>query len=78
MRLGFAIMNICNLGVGVVLAFIYGWPIALLILGFVPFAIGSGLLQTKLVTGFASKDKNTVEEAGKVKFIVKDLFFELN
>ena len=67
MRLGFALMNIANLGIGIILSLVYGWAIALLILGFVPFMILSGILQTKLMTGFTGKDKEIIEEAGKVQ-----------
>ena len=69
MRLGFALMNVANLGVGVILSFVFGWPIALLILAFVPFMLVSGYLQTSLTTGFASKDKDIIEKAGKVRII---------
>ena len=64
--MGNFLMNIANFGVGLVLSFIYGWAITLLIIGFVPFMIISGVLQTKLITGFASKDKESLEEAGKI------------
>ena len=59
-------MNIANFGVGLILSFIYGWAITLTILAFVPFMIISGVLQTKMLTGFSSKDKAILEEAGKV------------
>lgn len=59
-------MNICNFGIGLILAFVYGWAITLVILAFVPFLILSGVLQTKLMTGFAGKDKKVIEEAGKL------------
>jgi membrane protein implicated in regulation of membrane protease activity len=59
-------MNIGNFGVGLILAFIYGWAITLVILAFVPFMVISGVLQTKLLTGFSSKDKEVLEEAGQV------------
>jgi hypothetical protein len=59
-------MNIGNFGVGLILAFIYGWAITLVILAFVPFMIISGVLQTKMLTGFSSKDKEVLEEAGQV------------
>jgi ABC-type bacteriocin/lantibiotic exporter with double-glycine peptidase domain len=36
------LMNISNFGVGLVIAFYYGWEVTLLILGFVPFMIISG------------------------------------
>lgn len=34
--------------------------------GFLPFLIIGGVLQTKAITGFSSKDKNVLEEAGKI------------
>jgi ATP-binding cassette subfamily B (MDR/TAP) protein 1 len=60
-------MNIGNFGVGLVLAFIYGWAVTLVILGFVPFMVISGVLQTKMLTGFSAKDKEILEQAGQVK-----------
>lgn len=64
-------MNIANLGVGMILAFVYGWAIALVILAFIPFIIVSGVLQTKLLTGFSKKDKEVLEDAGKVRKFFK-------
>nr|QUF59434.1 ATP-binding cassette transporter Abcb1-1 [Brachionus angularis] len=64
-RIGFMLMNLGNLGVGLVLALVYGWAIALTILAFVPFMIISGILQTQMLTGFSKKDKEILEEAGK-------------
>jgi ABC-type multidrug transport system fused ATPase/permease subunit len=64
-RLGGVLMNVANLGVGIVLAFIYGWAITLVVLGFIPFIIISGVLQTKMMAGFSGKDKDAIEEAGK-------------
>ena len=49
------LQNISNLGVGIVLAFIYGWALTLLMLGFVPFMIVGGFLQTYSLTGFANR-----------------------
>nr|UOU03320.1 ATP-binding cassette subfamily B1-2 [Brachionus rubens] len=65
-RLGGVLMNIGNFGIGLILAFVYGWVITLVIIAFVPFMIISGVLQTKLITGFAGKDKEILEEAGKI------------
>lgn len=59
-------MSVSSLGVGLVLAFIYGWPVALVVLGFTPFLVLGGVLQTKMLSGFSSKDKEIIEEAGKV------------
>ncbi|CAF4760003.1 unnamed protein product, partial [Rotaria magnacalcarata] len=35
--------------------------------GFVPFMVIGGFLQSRLMTGFASKDKEALEDAGKVQ-----------
>lgn len=60
------IQNIAALGTGVILSFVFSWPLTLLILGFVPFMVIGGFLQSRLMTGFASKDKESFEDAGKV------------
>ncbi|CAF1371385.1 unnamed protein product, partial [Rotaria sordida] len=65
-RIGTILQNICNLGVGLVLAFIFGWKLTLLILAFVPFMIIAGFLQIYMMTRFANKDKNALENAGKI------------
>ncbi|CAF3415984.1 unnamed protein product, partial [Rotaria socialis] len=65
-RIGTMLQNISNLGVGIVLAFIYGWSLTLIMLAFVPFMILAGFLQTYLLTGIADKDKKVLEEAGKI------------
>jgi len=49
------LQNISNLGVGIILAFIYGWSLTLLMLAFIPFMIIAGFLQTYLLTGFANR-----------------------
>lgn len=59
-------MNFGNLGIGLILSLIFGWPIALVIFAFVPFMIISGTVQTKMLSGFSAKDKEVLEEAGKV------------
>ena len=65
-------MNFANLGIGLILSLVFGWAIALVILAFVPFMVVSGVIQTKMLSGFSSKDKEILEEAGKV------LFFNFN
>ena len=59
-------INIGNLGTGIIISFVFAWPIILLILGFVPFIIAAGFLQTIALTGFQGKDKAVIEEAGQV------------
>lgn len=68
-RIGGFIMNISNLGVGIILSFAYSWPVTLVILAFIPLIIIGGVLQTKMLTGFSKKDKQVLEEAGKVSLI---------
>lgn len=57
---------IANLGVGLIIAFIHSWAITMVILAFLPLMIAGGVFQTKVLTGFANKDKSVMEEAGKV------------
>ncbi len=54
-RIGVMLQNISNLGVGIIIAFVYGWSLTLLVLAFVPFMIVAGFLQTYLLTGFADR-----------------------
>ena len=65
-RLGFLIMNFANLGIGIIISLIFGWAVTLVILAFIPFMVLSGIVQTKMLAGFSSKDKEILEEAGKV------------
>ncbi|CAF2740047.1 unnamed protein product [Rotaria sp. Silwood2] len=74
-RIGTMLQNVSNLGVGMILAFIYGWSLTLLMLAFVPFMIVAGFLQTYLMTGFANKDKKALEDAGKIMFFAQAALF---
>ncbi|CAF4933113.1 unnamed protein product, partial [Rotaria sp. Silwood1] len=65
-RIGTMLQNIANLGVGIILAFIYSWSLTLVMLAFVPFMIVAGFLQMYLLTGFTNNDKKALENAGKV------------
>ncbi len=59
-------MNISNLGIGIILSFAYSWSITLVILVFIPLLVAGGVLHSKMLTGFSKKDKEFLEEAGKV------------
>jgi len=65
-RIGTMLQNFASLGAGILLSFIFSWQLTLLILAFVPLLVAGAILQTRLMTGFASKDKQTLEDAGKV------------
>ena len=63
-----------NLGTGLIIAFIHSWAITMVVLAFLPFMIMAGIFQTKVMTGFANKDKNVMEEAGRVSKKIKKNF----
>ncbi len=54
------------MGVGIIIGFAYCWQLTLLMLAFVPLILFGGLLQIRLTARFARKDKEILEEAGKV------------
>lgn len=60
------LQNLAALGTGIIISFVFSWQLTLLILGFIPFMVAGGFFQNRLMTGFASKDKQTYEDAGKV------------
>ena len=68
-------MSMANLGVGLILSFSYCWPITLLILAFLPLIVVGGAFQTKMMTGFSGKDKQVIQDAGKVNLKFKKSYF---
>ena len=66
MRIGSVLMNIANCGLALLISFYYSWSLTLLVLGFCPFMIICGYLQTKMLSGFSAKDKEILEEASQV------------
>ncbi|XP_046555643.1 phosphatidylcholine translocator ABCB4-like [Haliotis rubra] len=65
-RLGMVVMNLANMGSAVVIAFIFSWQLTLVILAFVPFIMASGFIEMKVLAGVAGKNKEALEDAGKV------------
>ncbi|XP_067650050.1 ATP-dependent translocase ABCB1-like [Haliotis asinina] len=55
-----------TVGAALVIAFIYGWKLALTILCFMPVMIGAGVIQGRIFKGFSKADKESVEQAGKI------------
>ncbi|BFY98378.1 hypothetical protein BsWGS_01418 [Bradybaena similaris] len=65
-RLGTMFMSVANMGVAIIISFIYGWKLTLVILGFMPFILLGGAMEIKMLAGQAGKNKEALEGAGKV------------
>lgn len=68
------LQNISNLGVGIILAFVFGWSLTLLMLAFIPLIVVSGFLQTYLLTGFANRVRTEQKEEVSRRLNPNDVF----
>ncbi|XP_060052095.1 ATP-binding cassette sub-family B member 5 [Erinaceus europaeus] len=65
-RVGVLTQNAANMGLSVIISFMYGWEMTLLILSFTPVLALTGMIETAAITGFANKDKQELKRAGKI------------
>jgi ATP-binding cassette subfamily B (MDR/TAP) protein 1 len=65
-RLGIILQNIVTVGAGIFIGFIFSWQLTLLIIGFLPLIIFGAFIQIRLMAKFTKKDKEFLEDSGKV------------
>ena len=66
-RLGTLLETTIGMLMAIIIAFVYSWPMTLLILAVVPLIFLSGGLEVKALAGHAAANKRSLEKAGKVK-----------
>jgi ATP-binding cassette subfamily B (MDR/TAP) protein 1 len=65
-NLGMVLQTVTMLVAGLVLAFIYGWQLALVTLAIGPLIVVAGVLQMKFVSGFQADTKKALEKSGQI------------
>ncbi|XP_053570108.1 ATP-binding cassette sub-family B member 5 [Bombina bombina] len=63
--LGIVAQNMACLGLSIIIAFVFGWELTLLLLAMMPILVITGMLHIRALTGFASRDKIELQQAGK-------------
>ncbi|XP_037379374.1 bile salt export pump isoform X2 [Talpa occidentalis] len=65
-QIGMIVNSITNIAVAMIIAFFFSWKLTLVVVCFFPFLALSGAVQTRMLTGFASQDKEALEVAGQI------------
>jgi len=60
---------LANLGVGIIIAFVFSWKLTLAIFAFMPFLGIASYVEMKVFSGGNPSDKTLQEESGKVNVI---------
>ncbi|XP_071944971.1 ATP-dependent translocase ABCB1-like [Antedon mediterranea] len=64
-RIGAILQSVVTMVAAIFIAFYYGWKLALVMFGCMPFLALAGVLQMKAVSGSQKKDAELLEDAGK-------------
>ncbi|XP_066134784.1 bile salt export pump isoform X4 [Saccopteryx bilineata] len=65
-QIGMMVNSLTNITVAMIIAFLFSWKLSLVIMCFLPFLALSGAVQTRMLTGFATQDKQALEIAGQI------------
>ncbi|ETE69646.1 Bile salt export pump, partial [Ophiophagus hannah] len=65
-QIGMIVNSLTNIGVSIIIAFYFSWKLSLVITCFLPFLALSGMVQSRMLTGFASQDKKAMEATGRI------------
>lgn len=65
-RLGAVVQSVVSMVTALIIAFIYGWKLALVILACVPFIAISGAIQMQIFMGGAKANKDAADKAAEV------------
>lgn len=65
------LQSLASIGAGIGIGFAYSWKLTLLIVGFAPFILMSGMIQMKVVAGNKEANRAAMEGAGKVCFFTR-------
>eukprot|EP00058_Branchiostoma_floridae_P023304 XP_002608794.1 hypothetical protein BRAFLDRAFT_89659 [Branchiostoma floridae] len=65
-QLGSIVESVSLMGISIIIAFIAGWKLTFVVLGFLPFLVLSGAMSQRALQGHAARDKEALEECGKL------------